>query len=614
MKSTEGEAVATVRRMQHWHINTYLFFTCILIFEVLVTLQGIDLLDEGFHASLYQQFFNDPNSVQYAFVYWFSGFIGGGIIKIFPSFGLLGLRLAGAFVSTLTVLIAYKILRKHLNDTVLKISLAILVLFISNDPKDLYYNNLSAFLYVVAAYFLFKGLINKNGLFIFLGGLITGLNIFTRLPNILGIGLGLVIIYAGIIYSDPFKTQIRKLLFYILGVATSVAGVILLMYHIGHLPVFINSIKVIFQVSNTATKNDGSEGSYGLISLVSLCGMQYFVSFISVIILVFFVFCWSFLKERIKIFPRILIVLIKLAILFPAAIFTVLIIRNGINNYKLIYFVTGLSLIASILVMLFDESRERKLIAFTGCFIMLVHPFGSAVGIFTVIPYSMWLSFPFVVDFLFNTEALHVNFSVNNGNSNTRLALDLDKTYLNNVKTGVLTVIVMTSLFQVIKYPYFYDTHSRFDMIYSVHNKFMKGIYTSKAKAKAINELLEESTKYVKPNDYVLAYDLIPMYHYWTETKSYVRNPCPWFYSSTMFSKELDLAESDSTKPLPVVVMQKIKTFGFNNGKWPEFVPDGDYENWERNKGRNKILGEFLQRHNYKTVWSNSVFKILIPG
>jgi hypothetical protein len=140
----------------------------------------------------------------------------------------------------------------------------------------------------------------------------------------------------------------------------------------------------------------------------------------------------------------------------------------------------------------------------------------------------------------------------------------------------------------------------------------MKGIYTSKERAASINELLSESAKYIKPNDYVLAYDLIPMYHFWTETRPYIRNPCPWFYTSAVFERELNLSMSKSL-PIPVVVMQTVLTIG-DGSKWPEAKLKDDYSKWDRNKGRNEVMNNFLAEHNYKTVWQNETFKIMVPG
>src|SRR5580692_1672648 len=76
-------------------MNIYIFFLFIFIYHVLVIFQGIDFNDEGFHLAFYQQIFNNPESVQYAFWGWLSGIVGGTFMKLFPYLGIWGIRLLG---------------------------------------------------------------------------------------------------------------------------------------------------------------------------------------------------------------------------------------------------------------------------------------------------------------------------------------------------------------------------------------------------------------------------------------------------------------------------------------------------------------------------------------
>ena len=62
----------------------------------------------------------------------------------------------------------------------------------------------------------------------------------------------------------------------------------------------------------------------------------------------------------------------------------------------------------------------------------------------------------------------------------------------------------------------------------------------------------------------------------------------------------------------PVIIVQKIKTVGYDI-IWPIKNPAEDYLNWEKNKGRNTIMSEFLSKNNYKIGWSNEYFNIMIP-
>ena len=47
-------------------------------------------------------------------------------------------------------------------------------------------------------------------------------------------------------------------------------------------------------------------------------------------------------------------------------------------------------------------------------------------------------------------------------------------------------------------------------MRFTVDNPHLGGIYTTKSRARVINEMLAASALYVKPDDYVIAYESIP--------------------------------------------------------------------------------------------------------
>ena len=66
------------------NMNTKVFFLLLFLCQLIFIFQGIDFLDEGFTATFYQQFFNDPSSVEYNFMFWLSGLIGGTFTYLFP--------------------------------------------------------------------------------------------------------------------------------------------------------------------------------------------------------------------------------------------------------------------------------------------------------------------------------------------------------------------------------------------------------------------------------------------------------------------------------------------------------------------------------------------------
>ena len=225
-------------------INAKAFFLFLFLFQVLFIFQGIDLSDEGFYATFYQQVFTQPETAQYNFMFWFSGIIGGGFNYLFPGLGLWGIRLAGVLVTTGTIIITYNLLKKYMNQGHLKAGLLLVLLFVNNNLKEFHYNNLSAFLNMLIIYFLFLGLKENKMSKIFLSGLFLSVSTFSRIPNILCAGLALAIFYYGYHHKNNLKKQVSQLLVFGAGFVFMTALLLGFMQMIGHLEIFINSLKL----------------------------------------------------------------------------------------------------------------------------------------------------------------------------------------------------------------------------------------------------------------------------------------------------------------------------------------------------------------------------------
>jgi hypothetical protein len=612
-------------KIKHWHIghtvkgialrisemNGNLFFLLLFGYHVLVIFQGLDFNDEGFHAAFYQQIFSDPESVKFGFWMWLTGIIGGTFMKLFPFLGLWGIRFAGAVITTATIIISYNLLKKHLHTGYLRISMVLLSLFINGDAKTLYYNNLSAFFYFLVAYFLYRGLKESNKTMMFFAGFFVCLNIFTRIPNLLGVGMAVLIFYYGYITHSRFKDQLLKLGVFIAGIVFSALVVFSAMKYLGHLPYFLESVKMIFSSSQEAKQADGIGGAYGIFRLLTRnlgeYGRALRAVFLVVVLIVFIGMVNYAARRSVKTGKWAVPVFGSLVI----AALVLLIARGWLDDYRLLLLFTGIGLTAGL--QLFNKSKTPgfKLLVSIGLLILLIHPFGSSEGIHTVGIYSLWICFPVAIDAVSAVQWLNFNFRMDTTGSLFSVKAGLSPGQLRAIRIISICLIGLACMYNVLLYPYLCDQHSRVDMTHPVNNTHMRGIFTSAGRATALNELLLASGQYVKPNDYVLAYDCMPMYHYMTETKSYVRNPCIWFYSNNLFLTELQYAESHK-KNLPVVVRQNIKTTG-DGSSLPETAPAELYSQLKRNQGKNTYLNDFIKRHNYREVWSNQAFSIFIP-
>ncbi|MCR6721335.1 MAG: hypothetical protein NVV59_13865 [Chitinophagaceae bacterium] len=132
------------------------FYGIIFLYTLLLTFQGLDLSDEGLNAVFYQNIYTHPESVQYSFVFWFNGIIGGLFDQLFPSPGLWGLRFLGCISILLSVFLTHRLLEKYLRKDLLRIGILFAMLVIANNIRIFHYNYQCVVLFLLAATFLHK--------------------------------------------------------------------------------------------------------------------------------------------------------------------------------------------------------------------------------------------------------------------------------------------------------------------------------------------------------------------------------------------------------------------------------------------------------------------------
>ena len=350
-------------------LNTKLFFIFLFVFQLAFTFQGLELADEGFLATFYQEIFKNPESVQYNFMFWLTGIIGGLYFKIFSFLGLWGLRLGGVIVITSTAMLVYSLLKKHLNNTYLKLGLFLVVTALNNDIKELNYNNLSAFINVLIIYFLFYGLKGNAWGKLFLSGLFVAMNDFIRLPNILGIGLVLAVVYYGYLNKYSLKQIAGNLFIFLSGILAGTVALFSIMYFVGHWDIFINSLKVVSNMSSAKKQYEFQGNDYGVMRLLK----QFKTNNIRSVFVAVFVFTgsilgisvYSALEGKIPVLKKIAGLVRYILVLF----ILILMVLGVIDNYSFLFFYTGFILVVFALTLITNADTDIRLLLFCGCFI-----------------------------------------------------------------------------------------------------------------------------------------------------------------------------------------------------------------------------------------------------
>jgi hypothetical protein len=591
-------------------INTRLFFILIFILQVLLIFQGFDLSDEGFLSTFYSRIFSNPNSVSYNFMFWLTGVIGGAWSKISSPLGLLGLRLGGAIVNTLTVILTYYLLKKYLKPEYLKLGLLLVVLSLNNDIKILNYNTLSSFFYVTVIIFLFTGLQKNQFLNILVGGFIAGLNIFIRTPNILELGLVLGILYNNYLSGQSSTIAIRQISGFLTGFIAAIVVVVFAMYLSGHLPIYLGSLKLLYAMGKGQVQTTEIQGGYGLSRLLYLFRSNNVVSIKYALIVVAGISGLVYLNNKFKNNSKPEKIFTQAVVYFAITVTLFLIIIRRIDHFTILFTITGLILLTAVSMAFTHIEKERKLLFFFGCFFLLSFPLGSSDGIYTAGRYCLWIALPITMDYLLKIRSFNFNLSVLRDKQEFSGKVWVGENHLGNVKKWLVFIFVFAGFYFVYFYPFF-DRRNRIQMHYALQSDKLKGIYTTKGRAEVFNELLRESAKYIKEDDYVIAYDDMAIFYYATNTIPQLSNPLPAVYNTYQFQSDLN-SIFEKSRNLPPVIRQKIATIG-DASKWPEEILPVNYFTMERNLDKNNILDSFLKKNNYQEVWANKVFMILIP-
>jgi Dolichyl-phosphate-mannose-protein mannosyltransferase len=600
-------------------ISARAFFLLLFVYQLVFIFQGLDFADEGFHATFYQEIYHDPASVQYNFMFWLSGIIGGAWLKLFSGLGLWGIRLAGVLVTTGTIIACYNFLKRYLNPTYLKLGLLLVTLFNSNDPKEIYYNNLSTLFYVITAWLLFKGLKDKKLLYLILSGVMVSVNTFTRLTNLAELCLALVIIYYGILYQVKPQQVIKQVIVFGLGFLVGTAGLLLLMKLMGHLDLFLNSMNLIVKLGQSkqavgqVVKSQDSSNYYGLMNQIKMFWGSYSISFRYVALTGVLVLVLATGLSYARKFVRANWLFTAFKAFLLIALAAVLISGSKLNNTPniiVLYFFTGFSLLMTAFILLTNNPKDLKVLALMGCLITLTYPIGSSSGILTAGIYSFWLSIPITLNHFLGLRSFTVkslwNYEANAAENQSRILIREDQ--FREVKRWGLVLCILGCLYSAYYYP-MHNASERVDMRYSVNTNKLRFIYTNKERADAVNELLAASKNFVQPGDKVLAYDAMPMFHYLTETRPFTGNSYPWLYQVEVLQQKLDEALALKEK-LPVIVRQRVVTNGWRGKNWP-VNKNEDYADW--NDKRNLIIDSLISTYHYKNVWQSHAFEIFVP-
>lgn len=241
----------TLSKQRH---ELFILVGSVMLYHLVVGLQGFDMADEGWSMTGFQQIFNDPQSVEYLFLYYLTNIVGGVWNVLFGWGGIYAFRVLTAIFMTLTVCVVWRMLRPHFSFWSIMAGIWASFFCSYYGIMVFYHNYLTAFLAVCSAAALYKALVSDDLRWMAASGFIIGCNVFVRLPNLSLTSLILLLLPYYLYHRNARRTGLHccsAMGGFLLGAGSMV----LLMLALGHLGIFTNAVGSGFSATSDCESN-----------------------------------------------------------------------------------------------------------------------------------------------------------------------------------------------------------------------------------------------------------------------------------------------------------------------------------------------------------------------
>jgi hypothetical protein len=568
-------------------------FLLLLVWQILLTFQGLDLADTGFDMTAFRFIFDDPYSVQYSMMFWLSDVCGSLWMRLLPSGGLYWFRIGWVIVISITFLFYYALLLPGLGKKKAIVGLAITLLFIlQGGPECLNYDIFSTLGYGLGIFSIYQGLQKNSFRLIFLSGLLFGISVFFKLSNLSALAFYLLIPFSCFLSKESFREFFSKSLFWLFGFAGGMIFILFLIWHAGHFDLFLNNLSVVSSMGKDV------HSSHGVIPMLFSYITGYLNAFICLII--FIAIVWGYLKLANK-YPQLFLDKSQIFLLFfvGGSVVLLSVLFEVVFWSKVRYLFIALMIVqGSILIVNKISRNEIRLLSFAGLILLLIAPLGSDSGLEKSI-WGMWILGPMVLTMPIDLKQLNLS----------RMPIPINQTRF--LKRALALVILLSAMIYAWQNTYF-DAGSRSQKTYSIQHPKMNCIYTSSERAKVVNELIHDAFPKIENEKYLLAFIEIPMINYLSDKKPFISTSWPkLYYNPQTFRLKLEEA-LQLRKIFPAIIRQKQNTM---MAFWPG-SPDPEYLNYPESLSKwpehGKILNEFIIRNHYQVIWENEMFQLLM--
>jgi len=561
-----------IRQLQHikgWinsHYGVSVAWAVVLLtlWQFVVASFGVDLCDTGYYLTFFDNIFKAPASVEYNFMYYLSGVVGGVFNAVLPLQGKwMAMRVAGVLCNVGCMAMLACALRRTLPAMAVIMGIAMVVASLVQFPYTFNNDLMSALLWVAALAMTYRGLTGGKWWQLLCAGIIVGVNTFTRIPNVLAVSLAVMPFIAHYYNKRPWRECWRQCGVMLLGAALGAIAVVGLMLALGHWEIFRQNLSDLLGVA-TGSSGEASHNAGGLV------------------------------MEMLSFYGQCLLVGVKMLVLW-----TVLwLVRKYVGNRVLRYCAWLLVAVAAVYFMWHQSHIMHPLwvMCVVGLLGVIYHGGNRAV--------AAWLGLFMLLVFPLGSDG-----ATNNGGIIAWMAAPVAALLWQRRGNIIFPLaFIVVGLVQTLSVGAYFDGGHLWHKTATLNDSRAAFIRTTPARAQIINETLPGLNGIVREGDTLLCYGSIPMMNHLTGTVPAIGCSWPELLSAEALSARLTTLGDQR----PAILRQKFNDLG---PYWSEATDDYltaypvEDDKFLRQDKMN-VLNRWMAEAGYHVVWQNQWFAL----
>lgn len=568
------------KQMKKRRLEQYFYALILAVFPMLHVTKGIDFTDSGYSIMLFQ------NSGRYFEDWMLSTFlankVGAGLMKLPGGDTYIGIKIYCLLILCVTVLGIYLFLSEFFSYRYVFLGMVI-ALCVRWCPGVVLYNYLSYFLFYSAVILIVYGCKRNKCNYFFGAGVILGLNIFTRLPNITQVILIVPIVFWYGINKEKLSNIIKIVAICVFGflVGIGILGSLIVVQYGGD--AYWNMLRSLITLSN---EQDGYSRSQMLTVIWNVIfSYRKWLIYFGCIILLFILTERCCRTKWLKYLNAILAMGVTLLWLRYAHYWGVFSVHDYTNYNAVNFFMVlmaVISVVLSVCILVFSKySKDIKMMSLINLCILFIAPLGTNTG-FQALINNMYFVAPVTLGIFGKI------FS--EGKKDSKLSVK-----------AVFGMLLFITLAQSLLFStsFVYGDMNAKDLNKKIeNNETLKGVQV----LEGMEPIISGITEYVYSNNLrekeCITFGNIPLMAFALDMPTAISTSWPDLnsYSIDNFEKELNLCRDK----LPPVILNR----------WYFFGKDIFDEAIQKDLPKTKILADYLTDCGYEISYKNDKFLI----